>query len=220
MKKKLLSLVLAGAMVATTSVSTFAATTNTEYTIGENGQEHQVTITGDVANTNNETVPGTITVTVPTTMAFAINKDGELNGGDITVVNRSKDKVEVVAKEFKDTTPDNKIVIVKDGELNEKIKTNTDNQNKRYISLNITGNGKSLGLVSDSSVSETGFVDQNGNKVTAGTNSSLGNAWENNDLRLSLSGRAKSTESGQTYTAPTEAMKDQFNLVLKIQKAR
>lgn len=220
MKKKLLSLVLAGAMVASTSVSAFAATTDKEYTIGEKGQEHQVTITGDVANGSNETVPGTITVTVPTTMKFMVSSTGELQGGNITVVNRSTDKVEVVAQKFTDTTSDGKIVVVKDSELNRKIKEGKDDTTKRYVSLRLTGNGKSVNLVSNTTDSSTGFVDEAGSAVTAGTNTSLGNAWENNDLVLRLEGRAKSTESGESYTAPTDAMNDQFNLVLKIQKAR
>lgn len=219
MKKKLLSLVLAGAMVASTSVSAFAATTDKEYTIGEKGQEHQVTITGDVANGSNETVPGTITVTVPTTMKFMVSSTGELQGGNITVVNRSTDKVEVVAQKFTDTTSDGKIVVVKDSELNDKIRDGESDTTKRYVSLRLTGNGKSVNLVSKTTDSPSGFVNETGNPVTAGTETSLGNAWENNDLVLKLEGRAKSTESGKNYAPPTDAMNDQFNLVLKIQKA-
>ena len=219
MKKKLLSLVLAGAMVASTSVSAFADD-NREYIIDDQGRDHQVTVTGDVLDTKNEAVPGTITVTVPTSMGFTINKDGALQGGDITIVNRSQKSVEVVAKEFKDTTSDSKIIAVKDSELDQKIQENSSTPNKRYVSLTLTGNGKSLGLVSSSDDSETGFIDEAENKIAKGTNPSLGHAWESNNLNLSLSGRAKSSQSGQTYTPPTEPIKDQFNLVLKIQKTK
>lgn len=219
MKKKLLSLVLAGAMVASTSVSAFAAVGDTEYTIGEKGREHQVTVTGDVTNSKNEVVPGTITVTVPTTMGFMVDSKGELQGGNIRVVNRSKDKVEVIAQKFTDTTSDGKIVVVKDSDLNAKIKQAQQDQSdttKRYVSLRLTGNGESVNLVSDTSVNSTGFVNEAGSTVT---NASLGKAWEKNDLVLNLEGRAKSTETGVDYEAPTDAMNDQFNLLLKIQKA-
>lgn len=219
MKKKLLSLVLAGAMVASTSVSAFADD-NREYIIDDQGRDHQVTVTGDVLDTKNEAVPGTITVTVPTSMAFTINKDGVLQGGDITIVNRSKKSVEVVAKEFKDTTSDSKIIAVKDSELDQKIRDNSSTPNKRYVSLTLTGNGKSLGLVSNSTDSESGFIDENENEITNGTNPSLGNAWESSNLQLSLSGRAKSSQQDQAYVPPTEPIKDQFNLVLKIQKTK
>ena len=58
MKKKLLSLVLAGAMVASTSVSAFADTTEEKtYVIDSVGKDHQVDITGNVANTSDEVVP-------------------------------------------------------------------------------------------------------------------------------------------------------------------
>lgn len=219
MKKKLLSLVLAGAMVASTSVSAFADD-NREYIIDDQGRDHQVTVTGDVLDTKNEAVPGTITVTVPTSMAFTINKDGVLQGGDITIVNRSKKSVEVVAKEFKDTTSDSKIIAVKDSELDQKIRENSSTPNKRYVSLTLTGNGKSLGLVSNSTDSESGFIDENENEITKGKNPSLGNAWESSNLQLSLSGRAKSSQQDQAYVPPTEPIKDQFNLVLKIQKTK
>lgn len=221
MKKKLLSLVLAGAMVASTSVSAFAAVGDKEeYTIDEKGKDHQVTVTGDVADSHNEVVPGTITVTVPTTMGFMVNSTGELKGGNITVVNRSKDKVEVVAQKFTDTTSDGKIVVVKDSQLNEKIKEGKTDKTKRYVSLRLTGNGKSLNLVSNTNDSSTGFVDEAGNPITVvGANTSLGKAWEKNDLVLNLEGRAKSTETDENYEAPTDAMNDQFNLLLKIQKA-
>ena len=214
MKKKLLSLVLAGAMVASTSVSAFA---DTEYTIGSNGQQHQVTITGDVANTNNETVPGTITVTVPTAMAFSIDKKGVVAGGEITVVNRSDERVEVVAKQFTDSTPSTGIVLVKESELDTKIDEN--NADKRHVSLKLTGNGGSVGLVSGKTGSETGFVDEQGNKVPDSANTSLGSAWKDNDLKLSLSGRAKKS-TGQEYNAPDAAVQDTFSLVLKIQKTK
>lgn len=222
MKKKLLSLVLAGAMVASTSVSAFAATTDTEYTIGEKGQEHQVTVTGDVQNAKGEVVAGTITVTVPTTMAFTITKDGTVDGGAIEVVNRSKDPVEVVAKKFTDATPDSKIVLVKESELNNKIENDND-ENNRYISLTLSGTGGSVGLVSDSTVSDTGFIDEKEQEISAEKNKSLGNAWENNNLRLELTGRAKrdNTENIQEqYGAPSAAIQDKFSLVLKIQKTK
>lgn len=219
MKKKLLSLVLAGAMVATTSVSAFAEESKTyEFTSGS--VDHQVTVTGDVQNEHGDVVAGTITVTVPTTMAFTITNDGTVDGGAIEVVNRSKDPVEVVAKKFTDTTPDSKIVLVKDSELNTKIEEHSSEENNRYISLTLRGNGGEVGLVSDSTVSDTGFVDEKGQKIPAEKNKSLGNAWENNNLRLELTGRAKRNDQEVAYDAPSAAIQDKFNLVLKIQKTK
>lgn len=218
MKKKFLSLMMAAAVVASTSVSAFAE--DKTYTITEVGQDHQVTITGDVQNAKGEVVAGTISVTVPTAMAFTINKDGTVDGGRIEVVNKSKEQVEVVAKQFTDTTPDSKIVIVKESVLNEKIRDNSDTS-KRYMSLTLTGNGKSVGLVSDTSDSQTGFINENENEITKGKNPSLGNAWESNNLTLELTGRAtRDDEAVSTYAPPSTAIQDKFNLVLKIQKTK
>ena len=50
MKKKLLSLVLAGTMVATTSVSAFADTNTQEYDVSSKTAEHFVNIEGNVEN--------------------------------------------------------------------------------------------------------------------------------------------------------------------------
>lgn len=222
MKKKLLSLVLAGAMVASTSVSAFAETVDTaEYNIGKQGQDHQVKITGDVQNTNGDVVEGTISVTVPTAMAFTVTKDGTIEGGTINVVNKSKQQVEVVAKEFTDTTPSTGVVIVKDSALEEKLRDNDDS--KRYISLKLTGTGGSVGLVSAKSGTQTGFINEEENEITNNGSEaypSLGNAWDGNNVTLTLSGRAKSNTASNGYTAPGTAMQDKFNLVLKIQKTR
>ena len=216
MKKKLLSLVLAGAMVASTSVSAFADD-NREYTITDGGVDHQVTITGDVTDNDNNKVPGTISVTVPTAVSFTINKDGQIAGGDIVVRNTSEDKVEVVAKKFTDTTPGKGIVLVKEGNLSTNVAN--DGNDKVHASIKLVGGTNSLGLVSATSDSSTGFVNSNGEEVQEGVNTTLGQAWNNNPLTLRLEGKTKEDIS-EDYTAPNKALKNTFNLVLKIQKAR
>lgn len=222
MKKKLLSLVLAGAMVASTSVSAFATTADTEtYNIDSTkSQNHKVTITGDIANDQNQTLPGTITVTIPTAMAFTVDKDGKVTGGKIEVVNRSDESVEVVAEKFNDTTPDNKIVLVKKTELDGKIAA--AEEGKTYMTLDLIGNTNTVGLVSSKDTSESGFVkNSDGSAIQAGENTTLGNAVNGINLELKLEGNAKpSKASSSSYSAPTTAINDTFNLILKIQKTK
>lgn len=211
MKKKLLSLVLAGAMVASTSVSAFAD--DKDITVGSNGTEQQVDITGNIANNTNQILPGTITVTVPTSMSFTINKEGQIEGGDINITNKSTEKVEVVAREFVDSTPDSGIIVKKEGDLTGA----TNGDNKRYVSLTLVGQN-SVGLTSNKT--KTGLVDlSNGNEIETSANTSLGTILPQGNLRLSLTGTAKDNGSG-TYEAPTTAISDKFTLTLKIQKAR
>lgn len=213
MKKKLLSLVLAGAMVASTSVSAFADTKN--YEIGENGQEHKVTITGDVEDSQGATVPGTISVTVPTSVSFTIGSDGVVTAGDIEIVNRNnnQDKVEVVVKQFDDPKSTTGIVLVKDADLDSQ----SDTASTVHASLKLAGDDDSVELVSSKSTSSTGLIDKTGQPVNSGTNTSLGKAWNGSNLTLRLTGRTKTG-----YQAPAEgnAIRNEFNLLLKIQKVK
>lgn len=222
MKKKLLSLVLAGAMVATTSVSAFASET-TNISVDKNGTTHTVNVTGDVESTSGETVSGTISVTVPTAVAFTIGTNGKISGGDIEIVNRNpeKDKVQVIAKEFNDPNPTSGIIIVKDGDLDGLIdNANSAEIDKRYISLNLQGKNTTVGLLSSKASGKTGFIDlSNNNEIESGRETSLGTAWQDNNLTLSLTGRV-SKKDGTAYVPPTNPIRSDFNLVLKIQKVR
>ena len=211
MKKKLLSLVLAGAMVASTSVSAFAD--DKDITVENKGTSHEVEVTGNVADTKDNTLPGTITVTVPTTMAFTINKDGNIDGGDITIRNKSTESVEVVAKEFIDSNPTSGIIVKKESELADV--TNTDE--KRYVSLTLVGQ-ESVGLISEKQA--TGLVKLTDNsEFTTSDNPSLGTIIPKGELNLRLTGVTKKGTDGN-YVAPNKPVNNRFTLKLKIQKAK
>ena len=218
MKKKFLSLMMAAAVVASTSVSAFAEELKTYDINSTTEQNHKVTITGDVANRDNVTLPGTITVTVPTTMAFTVDNKGNVDGGRISVVNKSNQSVEVVAKEFSDNTPESKIVLVKESDLDRKIESNDGN---KYVSLNLVGDNNTVGLISQKTAGKTGFIKQDGTEIGDNEKTTLGNAVSGSDLELRLEGRAKHSDSSQhAYEAPETAMNDTFSLMLKIQKTR
>lgn len=214
MKKKLLSLVLAGAMVASTSVSAFADTQ--DVTVGSNGATHPVEIEGNIADENNATLPGTITVTVPTRVNFTVNSDGQIEGGVINIRNKSKESVEVIAKQFKDSKPESGIIVKKD------FTNDTNTEDKRFISLTLEGRN-SVGLTSDRN-NATGLFELNDNKsdITAenvNTKASLGVIFPEDNLSLNLRGTAKGNSTGD-YEAPEKAVNNNFTLTLKIQKAK
>lgn len=213
MKKKLLSLVLAGAMVASTSVSAFA-TENTEVTIDPNGTQHKIEMKGIVEDADGNIPSGTITVTVPTAVSFTINQNGDIDAGDIEIVNRNseKEKVKVVVKQFNDRNPASGIVLVKDDQLES-----ADNGNgKVHATLKLAGDKDSVQLISDKGTSETGLLTKDGRAIGSGDDTSLGEAWSGNKLTLSLIGKTKSD-----YEAPEagNSIKNDFSLLLKIQKA-
>ena len=213
MKKKLLSLFLAGAMVASTSVSAFADTQ--DVTVGSNGATHPVEIEGNIADTHNATLPGTITVTVPTRVNFTVNSTGQIEGGVINIKNKSKESVEVIAKQFTDTNPESGIIVKKDfsGEQNT--------PDKRFVSLTLEGQ-TSVGLTSDRTA--TGLFElKSGNQdigaAEVDTKASLGVILPEKDLSLKLKGTAKGNDRGE-YEAPGKAVSNNFTLTLKIQKAK
>ena len=213
MKKKLLSLVLAGAMVASTSVSAFAATeptptTTTTTTMSgiENEKDIDVSITGDILDNNGNVKPGTISVTVPTAVNFTVTKTGDLIAGEMVITNSSKEKVKVSVKEFRDPNAEKDIKVVKKTEL-----ANPADMDRNNIWLNLTGKGVSVGFEStnkgkmydpsdDSLIDgskEIGSIDANGGKM---------------ELQLKGGG---GTNGSDTQTQP---ISDNFNLVLKIER--
>ena len=214
MKKKFLSLMMAAAVVATTSVSAFA-TENKTYTVENGESEAQVKITGKVADSTGKLPPSTISVSVPTALAFTITSGGVVESAPITITSNSTERVEVIATDFVDTTATNNITVVPKANINDQDNTQTN----RFVALTLTGDGGSVGLKSQKTA--TGLTkDDAGNEWQSNEKASLGFVTQNNELTLRLSGTASvGRESSATYQGPTSAISDQFTLRLKIKKA-
>lgn len=214
MKKKLLSLVLAGAMVASTSVSAFAADTVTteDVTITENQREQDVNIgiTGNIQDENGNTKPGTINVTVPTTATFTVTKDGELSSADMTITNNSNEKIIVVAKGFKDPNGDENINVIKKTDFDGAGGKASNARGKVWLRL--IGGEKNLGLSSE----EKGKMYNNEytTPVTEGEGYEIGRVSANKSLTLKLEGE------GGTDGNATDAIRDEFKLILKVKRER
>ena len=220
MKKKFLSLMMAAAVVATTSVSAFAAetisTTPTEATgkksmtisDGE-GQTTNIGITGNVANSNNEIVPTTINVTVPTAAKFTVTKDGELVGSNITIKNEGNETVSVIAEKFIDTTEGNRINVVDESEVVDSSQTD-----RKKVALTLTGDLASVSLKTATN-SGTGLVKANGTEVGKTDNLVLDNVEGGTSKTLRLAGKA--VKGGNPLT---DAIDDAFTLILRIKKER
>lgn len=217
MKKKLLSLVLAGAMVASTSVSAFAATeptpttrTTTTMSVGENEKDIDVSITGDILDNNGNVKPGTISVTVPTAVNFTVTKAGVLTAGDMVITNNSKEKVKVSVKEFSDPNAEKDINIVKKSEFTDDDPGNID-RNKIWLSL--TGKGVSVGFESTGKGKMYDPSDYSAINTTKEIGSIDANGGE---MELQLQGAGGT--SGSSDSTPTQPISDKFNLVLKIER--
>lgn len=206
MKKKLLSLVLAGAMVASTSVSAFAEVKTITSTNGKD-IDHKIEVTGNVAKTSDDSVlPGTISVTVPTTANFTVNKDGKLSGSTITVTNTGTERVEVYANKFIDPTSTEGSGIT--------VKRTLDSSDTRdNITLYLSGQegnayfGSSVarGIYKNDTANE-GVTDEDGIK--------LASLATGEDVNLELKG-----EGAVNSQQLESALQEKFTLQLKIKKS-
>ena len=206
MKKKFLSLMMAAAMVATTSVSALA---NTTVDIPEgDGKDINVQITGNVEDQDGGVLPGTVSVTVPTTAVFNVNAEsGNVNSGAMTITNHSDEKVLVFASDFTDATGDLKISLKKEDQV-------TKDSSRGDVALKLTGGKRTIFFTSEQKNGKSGKIyDASTNDVLA-ENVEIGEATKENPLVLTLRG------IGGTNGEKATAIRDDFQLVFKIKRAR
>lgn len=211
MKKKLLSLVLAGAMVTSTSVSAFADT-NTNINQSDNTTpKADVEITGKVLSEGGEEAPGVFNVTIPTTAAFTVDGSANVTSATIKITNGGSQGIDVYAEKFVDTTPntDDQITVVEESQLNNKNRTN--------VSLSITGHLRSLHLKSEDTT--------DGQKNGLYTDKALTSKATDEELKLIsiASGHEGSLtlggKAGGANDPQPEAVNNKFTLTLKIKKS-
>lgn len=210
MKKKLLSLVLAGAMVASTSVSAFATTPNTQEITTNEGTAN-VTINGSVDTNQGQSAAGTINVSVPTALNFKVDKSGNVSGGEINITNHGTDAVDVTAIKFEDTTPNTKITVKTTQAFQE-------SENRSNLVLSIGGNkaDRAYFKSEEASSDENGIYDKSGDNQRDGIKISTIQGNGNSD-KLTLAGFAgKGTLDGDDGT---NGITDKFILTLKVTKA-
>lgn len=218
MKKKLLSLVLAGAMVASTSVSAFAATEHVGN--GEiNGADNKeyttdVTIEGNVESDGGAIKPGTLSVTVPTSAAFTVNKDGSFQSAPINIKNSGTQSVDVYAYRFVDVTPDEGKGISVIG------KDRLTDQKRTMVALSIRGNGGTAYL--GSAVGDTGngiYSDEDlGDQEDQ---IKIATIARSSSQPLTLDGEVgkKNKDNDPEHGKVEQAVNDNFTLTLKIKKS-
>lgn len=201
MKKKFLSLMMAAAVVATTSVSAFAAEVKT------NGGSVDVTITGSVNGPGEAAPEGTISVTIPTALAFTVNNKGEVGGTSLNIVNNGTEDVEIYAYQFIDKNGASGIELVKDT-------ADIDTKKISKVALNLAGNEGAAGFVSNGNEiydatkeASQSSLTEDGVKIA-----SLGKLGEQNTGTIELTGKAGKSDEGLT------AVREQFTVKLKVKK--
>ena len=208
MKKKFLSLMMAAAVVATTSVSAFAANVT-----GSDANEAQtkVTITGNVQDEEGNDAPGTFKVTVPTTANFTVTKAGTFLGTELEVANEGTQDIQVYAYKFVDKHVGEKIEVTTKSEV-----TNNPSQvESSKVAMKLTNGSKVAYLKSDSvkgiytNEGLTAPADDSGVELLTLSSGSEGNPTKGT---ISLEG-----EAGKQIVG--DPVSDEFILTLKIKKA-
>lgn len=208
MKKKLLSLVLAGAMVASTSVSAFAATPGIVDGPDNKDATTKVEIVGNVTDDAGDAKPGTFNVKVPTNASFSVNENGEFDGTTIKVENKGSQAIEVIAHSFQDFTVGSNITVKGVGDV--------QSENKRNIvSLNLQGDEGHAFFSSTPGASNGIYSD--GNTQNEQKDIKLTTIQPQNEYGLRLQGTAGTGDTG--VDGSNGAVSDNFTLVLKIKKA-
>lgn len=204
MKKKFLSLMMAAAVVATTSVSAFAD----DYSWSDKGdQDVQVNITGDVADTGGNTVSGTLSVSIPTATTFTVGKSGTVTTSPITVQNRGTQAVDVYAYKFSDNNPTTGIKVVGKDEL-------ASAENYSTLTLRLNGTAGDAYLKSEENKSKNGVYTDLNCQTSEETGVKLVSVGVNKTDTITLEGTTR-----QGAGAPATAIQDKFVLTLKIKKA-
>lgn len=209
MKKKFLSLMMAAAVVATTSVSAFAD----DYSWSDKAeQDVNVNITGDVTSKAGDTVSGTLSISIPTTTTFTVGKDGTVTTAPITVQNRGTQAVDVYAYKFSDNTPTTDAGITVVGK-----KSLANAQKYSTVSLRLNGAAGDAYLKSEEGANGV-YTDLNCETAApAETGVKLVSVAGNKTDTITLEGTTKK-ELG-TEGAPEAAIQDKFVLTLKFKKA-
>lgn len=213
MKKKFLSLMMAAAVVATTSVSAFAAVNTTDVT-GDETKEHntEISITGDIEDQKGQVKPGTLSVTVPTAAAFRVDKTGHLEGAKLQVTNKGTQTVEVFVNEFVDVNGESGINVVSDTKtsLAPDASGSVDRKN---VSLKISGNRGTAYLGTAQKASKKGVYEDNTLNTEAAGGIKVSEIDGSKSDTLNLTG-----EAGQNKAAINDAIRDDFTLKLMIRK--
>lgn len=226
MKKKLLSLVLAGAMVASTSVSAFAEQISSEkFTDTVSSEKYEATggdvysftdekdanisIEGKIANSDDKVTPSTISVTVPTAAKFTVDSKGNLIGSNINITSQGDTEVQVIAYKFADPTGTSGINAVSLSDLNaenQKSSAEASTVDRSKVYLKLVGDQGSVSLQTRNGVCGLEDSDNVSNTV-------LGKVGKGKSLKLNLDGKAVTT--GNALSTPVS---DDFTLTLKLKK--
>lgn len=172
--------------------------------------EHEISITGNIANYKGEILPGVIQVVVPTSTSFRVDKDGNFTAPSINIQNNGEESIDIYVYKFIDPNGQNGINIKGEEDI-----TQSENTTPRSsLSLSISGNTTAYFKSENSSENKSGVYSDIDliQEVTDGIN--ILKVYPNSNNTLTLKGKAgKKTSDSDT------AIRDTFKLILKIKRS-
>ncbi|MBQ6819672.1 MAG: hypothetical protein IJO26_00065 [Clostridium sp.] len=189
MKKKVLSLLMAAAVVATVSAPASAQTyeANSTETIDAN-----VTVTGTVSDIQGTAPAGKIQVEVPTTLSFTVDQDGNFKAPTYTITNKSAEAVQVLVGSFQETNIGGGITLV--GHADD-----LSTADRSSVKLALKGNAGYVDLAAVDTTTKISVIESNDT---------------DNIQLLGVSG----LQSQNGTTVDDNGASEDFNLVFKIKK--
>ena len=169
---------------------------------------HEIKITGSINNKSDVAPEGTISVTVPTALAFTVNSSGSLKGTSLTITNNGTEKVDVFAYEFVDKNSTNGIEVKKTLDVSD---------NRTKVKLNLSGNAGVANFTSTTSEDTKGIYGatvsaKTDDGVKIATIGKVGDTKNTGDLTLA-------GEAGKGPENVEDPIREEFTLKLKIKKS-
>ena len=206
MKKKFLSLMMAAAVVATTSVSAFASTQNITGPVDAE-KEAQVTVEGKVADDGGHLPVGVYNVTIPSKVAFSVGQGGTFTGVELPIVNNGDDAIKIKVANFVDTDGDDTgIKLNTTDDLG--VSANKSGKKRSEVNLALQGNVKKV-FLGNNQVKDKLGADSNDVKDQV-----IAKIASKETRALELSGNAGTDNLGTGVSPIT----NEFTLTFKISK--
>ena len=178
----------------------------------ESTKDSTIKTEGRIKSDAGETPKKTISVSIPTSIAFTVNKDAEFIGANINITNNGEVPVDISVKDFLDYNGDDgiKLIIsnrVKDENTISKTTINS-NYKRNEINLYLEGNLKRVYL------GHRKIISQLGEQEASEAQKKIAKVLSNSSTTLTLNGVA-----GQNPLEVNKPIKDTFRLTLRIKKS-
>lgn len=170
-----------------------------------------ISTSGRIKSDAGETPKKTISVSIPTSIAFTVNKDAEFIGANINITNNGEVPVDISAIKFMDYNIDEGIKLITTTDVRTSATTkNTESVGYRRneINLYLEGNINKVYLGHEK------IVSQLGEEEASESQKKIAKVLANSSTTLTLNGVA-----GQNPLEVNKPIKDTFRLTLRIKKS-